>query len=118
MANPEDVKRAKAGDKNLQEADFSWADMSNIDLSGANLHKANLHGARFSGALLVNVNLAEADLTDADLTEAKLAEVNLFRTRYNKRTLWPEGFSPVGLGGYLESSPEIPWPTVFGPPDP
>ena len=56
------------------EESFESADLAGADLSFANLKGANLKGANLSGA----------DLTGADLTGIK----------YNKNTIWPEGFKP------------------------
>ena len=50
MANPDDVARAKSGDKNLRGADLRGANLSNADLKFATLSGANLEFANLSGA--------------------------------------------------------------------
>jgi uncharacterized protein YjbI with pentapeptide repeats len=48
MANPNDVQRAKSGDKNLRDADLSGADLREAFLGRANLREAFLGGANCS----------------------------------------------------------------------
>jgi uncharacterized protein YjbI with pentapeptide repeats len=44
MANPKDLERALAGDKNLRKADLREADLTGVDLTGARLQRADLRG--------------------------------------------------------------------------
>ena len=67
MANPNDVKRALAGDKNLQRADLTGANLRNKDLSDVDFRKADLRKADLSKS-----TLSRADLRDAKLTGAKI----------------------------------------------
>ena len=87
MANPQDIVRARAGDKSL-----SGADLSSADLRGANLREADLTGASLDGANLVYVELRRADLegatlTVADLRGAILLEANLSGASLTDATL-------------------------------
>jgi uncharacterized protein YjbI with pentapeptide repeats len=97
MANASDVKRARAGDKNLRGADLSGADLSGIDLTDADLIGANLKESRLIDADLRGASLSWAEmdlavcdgadmrravmvgtfLSDADLTDAKLRYANM-----------------------------------------
>ena len=104
--HPEDVERARKGDKNLIGADLIGADLrrarldgalllgarltgadligvdllgarlTGADLTGANLNGANLTGANLVGVDLTGADLTGADLTGADLTGADLSEMN------------------------------------------
>ena len=70
--------------------DYSRADLAGYDFTGADLRWAklvdtDLTGADFTGADLRWANLDGADLTDADMTGVK----------WNKRTIWPSGFTPT-----------------------
>ena len=53
------------------------ANLSGVDLKGANLTGANLTGANLTGAILAGANLEGA---------------NLYGAKYDKGTVWPEGF--------------------------
>jgi uncharacterized protein YjbI with pentapeptide repeats len=80
-ANEKDVKRAKAGDKNLEKADLSGASLVGAKLSRANLTQANLTGgtftkADFSNAVLNGAQLNRADVSKANFTGANLIGVN------------------------------------------
>ena len=117
-STPQDLKRALAGDKNLERADLSGADLIKADLTGADLIKANLSGANLTGAglsrarliradlpravlrganltraNLLDANLTYADLTGADLTGADLTDANLSLITYDETTIWPAHFT-------------------------
>ena len=49
--------------------------------------RANLRGADLSGA-----DLSRADLSGADLSRANLRWANLSWAKWNKDTIWPDGF--------------------------
>ena len=74
-----DLRNADLRKADLRNADLVYANLENANLKGADLFYANLKGANLKGA-----NLSGADLTGADLTGIK----------YNKNTIWPEGFKP------------------------
>ena len=59
--------------------DLSYANLRRADLEGANLQNAYLQGADLSVAYLRNANLRGADLSNI---------------KYDKDTVWPEGFKP------------------------
>lgn len=84
----------------LRGADFKRAPyMDGIRLSGAKLAGANLEAANLEFA-----NLNFADLTGADMTgvmlngaclrNAILTDVTMPTCMYDKRTMWPAGFTP------------------------
>lgn len=68
--------------RNLSNADLSYANLRQADLSGADLMSADLNnadlmGADLSGANLRDANLGEAGLTGANLTQADLRGADL-----------------------------------------
>ena len=77
MANPQDIVRARAGDKNLRGADLFGANLTGADLTGADLTGANLRYAVLVGASLINAILTGADLSHAFLTGAELTGAEL-----------------------------------------
>jgi hypothetical protein len=77
----------------LSGAYLAWADLSEATLKGADLGDADLAGAGLEGADLSGANLCGTNLTRADLTGVKLAGA-----RYDRRTVWPEGFEPQDSG--------------------
>ena len=64
----------------LRKADLQGVDLRGINLAGVILHQANLSGANLSGA-------------------------NLTGAKYNKHTVFPEGFDPDTAGMVLVESP-------------
>ena len=79
---------------NLKWADLRKADLRNADLVYANLENANLKGADLTGADLFYANLKGANLKGANLSGADLTGADLTGIKYNKNTIWPEGFKP------------------------
>ena len=77
MANPNDLKIALAGDKNLIAADLILADLRNADLTDADLTDADLRNSILTNADLTDAVLMNADLARADLTNAKLNGADL-----------------------------------------
>ena len=75
--------------ESLAYADLSGANLRGADLRGANLRDVDL---RFSN--LYGANLTGADLTGADLRSTNLYCVSLSDIKYDKNTVWPEGFKP------------------------
>jgi len=103
---------------NLPGADLVGADLSQAYLYGANLTGADLSVAFLRAADLYATYLSGADMTGADLSGAdlrwsELRRVDLYATylsgadltgakmrdaRYNKHTVFPEGFDPLEAG--------------------
>ena len=73
-------------------ANLSKAYLYNANLAGAKLYRADLSGANLSGADLRSAELDGADLSGANLRGADLDGANLSNIKYNKNTVWPEGF--------------------------
>ena len=79
------------------EDSFKGVDLSGADLRGANLRDANLRDADLRWAdlrraTLRNSNLRGANLRGAILAGANLEGANLYGAKYDKGTVWPEGF--------------------------
>jgi len=68
------------------------------DLEGANLTGARLYEADLSGANLSRAILVDTDLRNADLSETRLGLADLSGARYNRFTIWPDGFEPGAAG--------------------
>ena len=83
---------------NLAEATMNGAILQNADFSRANLASADMNWVDFSGANLAKANLQHARLGWAKLVKANLEGANLTGARYNKHTVWPDGFSPEKAG--------------------
>ena len=101
---------------NLAETNLAKANLVNAYLHKANLHNAYLASANLTDAYLVDANLFGAnlyntsmtntDLTCANLTcaylrNANLADVCWYNTKYNKHTVWPDGFDPTQHTGLV-----------------
>lgn len=80
---------AKMRECKLVGTDFYKATMFGANLSGSDLTRANLAGADMRW-----VNLSGADLSGAYLLYADLRYANLNWTKYDDRTVWPDGFTP------------------------
>ena len=114
----ENIEGLDFSDVDLRGADFSKADLywtylfrSNCEgvsfrkarLSGVVLDWANLKGADFSGAYISYDNVGgSSSLIEADLSEANLEGADLKGSRYNHRTIFPQGFDPTLNGMILE----------------
>jgi hypothetical protein len=85
--------RANLKGTNLSGAYLAWADLSEATLKGADLGDADL-----AGAGLVEADLSGANLCGTNLTRADLSGVKLAAARYDRRTVWPEGFQPHDNG--------------------
>ena len=70
--------------------DYSRADLAGKDITGADLRWAILVDADLTGAILVDADLRWANLFGADLTGADVTGA-----KWNKRTIWPSGFTPT-----------------------
>jgi uncharacterized protein YjbI with pentapeptide repeats len=109
----------------LRGVDLSNSIIGNSKLDMANMQKCSVKGQVFhelgslwrtnlSGANLSNVICDDiVNMTDANLEKADFRDANLVKavfssgTRvkgavYNKNTVWPDGFSPVGKGLILK----------------
>ncbi len=100
------LNRAELVGAYLERSDFSWANLEYSDLSRAILTQSDLSWANCKNARLINAVLVEADLhgarlQGADLTNANLEDSNLQGAKYNKDTLWPEGFDTQSAGCIL-----------------
>jgi uncharacterized protein YjbI with pentapeptide repeats len=108
-----DMSRAKLKFVNLKGANLIGADLDDAELFGAlllhanlinaNLIEANLIDAQLNGANLTRASLEGADLRSANLCDAvleatDLTDTNLILAKYNKRTIFPEGFDPQERG--------------------
>ena len=76
-------------------SDLSGAHLNRAFLFQAYLCEADLREADLNGTNLSKADLSGADLRGVDLSETNLNGANLDGIKYNDRTKWPEGFSPV-----------------------
>ena len=102
MANPNDLKRALYGDKDLHYADLSGANLidaklSRADLVGADLKDAKLSGADLDGAYLNHAELIGADLSHTTLTGARLRDAYLTGAYLIDAKLIDANFSDANL---------------------
>ena len=97
MAN---LSNAQMSGAVLVEADLLGADLSDADLQGADLSHARLGWTELHGADLRGADLHGADLRDADLRD--LRDADLTGAKYDRYTMWPEGFDPSAAGAVLE----------------
>lgn len=103
-----DLRRAQLQGANLTESQLAYADLSDANLSHADLSGSSLVGvkllrctlreAKLIGSNLRGAQLAGADLTGADLRDANLRDARFTGARYDRRSRFPEGFSPVERG--------------------
>lgn len=110
-----DLRRANLSKTEFDGVSFAMADLRDADLSGTmlktvDLENANLTGASLAGARLISCNLLEAVLVGADLRGADLSLVRdglvvgecVFQdTRYDARTIWPDGYQASPARGLL-----------------
>ncbi len=91
----------------LEGADLEEAHMEGVNLIRAHMEEAHLEGADLIKAHLNKTCLEGADLSWTYLMGAKLKEVMYddktiwTEAKYNKDTLWPEGFDPEAAGAVL-----------------
>jgi len=93
---------------NLRSAKLSFADLSSADLSIANLRSADLRFADLRSANLRSANLRSADLRSADLRSANLRSADLSfadlrSARFDRLTVWPDGFDAAAAGAVEET---------------
>jgi uncharacterized protein YjbI with pentapeptide repeats len=89
----------------LYRANLTSANLTSANLESANLYRANLTGANLTSANLTraglsDANLAEADLSDADLTRANLSgakyeRAQLAESRFDEKTVFSPGMTPL-----------------------
>ena len=60
---------------------------------------SKLVGADLKDIDLKNSDLSKANLSRPTLIAAKLTKADLIWAKYNKATVWPEGFDPEAAGG-------------------
>lgn len=110
-----DLRRTDLSKTEFEGVTFAMADLRDADLSGAvlkavDLENTNLAGASLAGARLIGCNLLEATLIGADLRGADLSLVRdglvvgecVFQgTRYDARTIWPDGFEASPARGLV-----------------
>ena len=70
------------------------ANLYHVVLSGVNLDGVNLKGADLTEADLTEADLSDTILTEANLSDTILTRANLKNIKYDKSTIWPEGFTP------------------------
>ncbi|MCM8535429.1 MAG: pentapeptide repeat-containing protein [Lentisphaeraceae bacterium] len=112
-----DLSRANLKSANLSNGNFDEAKLSGVDFYHANLsqssfknsdlsksffYRTNLQGSQFSGAIFKetvfrdldfsSVNISGADLSGASFYKVDLTGVDLRGVKYDKSTVWPEGF--------------------------
>ena len=96
-----DLKGARLIGANLRGVNLREADVTNMDLFRADLEGANLRGASLKGVRLWGANLRRVNLMDVNLEENVLdggpsrEKTDLKWAKYNKNTIWPEGFNPL-----------------------
>ena len=88
---------------NLERADLTLANLFRADLKRANLHRVQLDGAdlRFANlddAVLTKALLGGTNLSGAYMKTAKLDHAYLRYARYDKNTVFPDGFDPAARG--------------------
>ena len=130
-----DLRRAQLDQADLTQATLDEAILVHANLQGAILRRADIRSADLRSAVLRDADLTEADasnasfdqadlrkavllsacLPGADLRGADLSDANLFRSdlrgaRYDRRTRWPEGFSPEDAGAVLCETAEVTMP--------
>jgi hypothetical protein len=72
----------------LNGANFTGACLKNAQLRGSTLSNANYSGTDFSGA-----DFSYVDLRGSNLSKAKLDDVVFEYTKFDEKTLWPDGFA-------------------------
>ena len=70
----------------LRLTHFEHADLSGADLSGAEIYETHFEDCDLRGAIMLADNLDNAYFTGA---------------RFDKRSVWPEGFNPLEYGAIL-----------------
>ena len=61
--------------------------------------------ALLSEAVVGSVNLRRADLKGAKLDMVNLTQASLQHARYDRTTIWPDGFDPAQTGATLVGRP-------------
>jgi hypothetical protein len=87
-----DLHNANLAKSCLIKAKLIGVSLLSANLSGAVLTDADLTGADLAGADLTKANLTGACLESAILSGAEITRANFSGVRYDRRTVWPEGF--------------------------
>jgi hypothetical protein len=93
-----DLMNVRAEDAAACHAQFRSANLSCVDFSRADLRSASLQEAFLYGIALEDAELQGADLRGTGLGEA---DTRLRNARYDRTTLWPDGFDPEASGAVL-----------------
>jgi len=86
--------------KRLNREGVSNITLVNAYLPAAQLYLTNLRRADMRGANLRGASLFRVDLRGADLWQADLLDADLRGAKFDKTTLWPEGFDPKAAGAF------------------
>ncbi len=98
-----DMRRA-----NLSSSDLAAILFKRVNLNGALLIRANLHTVGFANSSLRNAILNRASLSHVDFRTANLTGASFKGATYDRRTKWPEGFTPERHGAVLGETKEPP----------
>ena len=93
-----ELRGAYLSGADLFDVNLVAADLRGADLGGANLNSADLSRADLSGANLLGADLSDANLCGTDFSNANLIDAILESARYDRYTVWPEGFDPGSAG--------------------
>ena len=98
-----DLSSADLSIADLRSADLRFADLSFANLRSADLSAADLRSADLRSADLRSANLRFADLSSADLSSADLSSADLSSARFDRLTVWPDGFDAAAAGAVEET---------------
>jgi hypothetical protein len=85
-----DLSGANLREAELRNINLRYTNLTGTYLTGADLSGADLSGADFEGAYLRGVNFSGTNLKGANnLLRSYYPET----TKYNKNTIWPQGFN-------------------------
>lgn len=104
------LRGVNLADANLSKSILCKANLRNTSLREANLTEADLRHADLRGAYFNFTNLEKADLRNANLGNVDFAyneaknewSAFLGGAKYNRYTVWPNGFDPVVLGAVYQ----------------
>ncbi|WP_158820326.1 pentapeptide repeat-containing protein [Granulicella sp. S156] len=110
-----DLRNAYLMDADAIGCDFSNASLVMADLQRAKLRKSTFHcllyyanfdhadlsGADFSGAAVKDTHFEDCDLRGAIMLAENLDSAHFAGAKFDKHTVWPEGFSPLEHGAIL-----------------
>ncbi|MDD5057429.1 MAG: pentapeptide repeat-containing protein [Sideroxydans sp.] len=124
-----DLSNLSMREANLANANINYRKLTHANFDNSNLCKASFQGCDLTFASFINANLSETSFFDADLRNANLTGAKLIHTRfkkarlegailkecivetcdfsatYNEKTIWPDGFDPIGSGAiYVQNA--------------